>query len=157
MVMAGCVALVVYIYVGIQKNRAQTEEATVMVVNAAPFSVEPPTETLMTAYRYDLDQLQKALQMIVGGCCLAGGMNYYNGLIIPFVVQSLLFPYNLTQNPLYKIYINGEAARGELARPFAFNTNPLMQAMEQQQKMMNNKAKMDLKKEQKKMRKRLNK
>ena len=41
--------------------------------------------------------------MIVGGCCLAGGMNYYNGLIIPFVVQSLLFPYNLTQNPLYKV------------------------------------------------------
>ena len=30
-------------------------------------------------------------------------MHYYNGLIIPFVVQSLLFPFNLTQNPLFKV------------------------------------------------------
>jgi len=71
----------------------------------------------ITVMEYDNSQLRKYFFQVMIGLIIAGVMLYYK-IIAPLLIQSLLNPYNLFTNTLFRYYIRGDRSEEIMKRPW---------------------------------------
>ena len=76
-------------------------------------------ETISTTYRdYDLSQIKVQLNQIVMGVGIMAFLHFKFGYVRPVVIQTVLGLKNIMNTQLFKVYVRGLPAVGDLARPW---------------------------------------
>lgn len=100
---------------------SQNNDQTIISVppQKVPFSSEPQAPKDTKVCDYDAEQFTelfyKKVFMVVG---IVMFVSFKWGHIVPLLLQCLHNPLQIYQSPLFKIYVLGEEARGELSRPW---------------------------------------
>lgn len=83
-----------------------------------------------TIHAYDLDQLRSAFRGQLMGVAIMAFMHLYMKYTNPLMIQSILPVKSALESNLVKIHIYGQAASGDLKRPFK-QAAGFMSAMQQ--------------------------
>lgn len=112
----GCVAAYVYIA---RKISAADDQAPLTYKDKQPFqSGEAPTVTT-TNDAYDRGELRELFgKQVLIGLVIAVAVRYYWASLMPMAIQSLSIPMSIYNHNLFKVHVQGQPARNELARPW---------------------------------------
>ncbi|KAJ3043471.1 hypothetical protein HK097_001738 [Rhizophlyctis rosea] len=83
-----------------------------------PFDKENVEQHKTTFRDYDLSKIKEGFTQQAVGVAIIALMHLKWGYTRPLLLQSILGLRTVTQTPLFKIYILGKPASGELARPW---------------------------------------
>ncbi len=72
-----------------------------------------------TTKEYDMDNLKKAVMQALACFVIVGGICYKWCFLIPLVMQMLMTPMQLYENPLTKIHLLGKAQKRPFGLPSA--------------------------------------
>lgn len=139
------VLVIIYIYFKITKENNQTE-----VITEASYG--KPSQKL-TQCEYDLQELRSLATKSIFPTFISLFLWYKYEVVRHFPVQSLMNPMTLYGEKLFKLFILGEEAKGELKRPFKAETNFLQKWVEEKAEGLNEEEKKEDKKKQKKEKK----
>ena len=78
---------------------------------------------------YDAEEAMKKIKSSAFAVCVVAFIHYKWGSPMPLLLQSIMQPMNLTDDPLVKIYLFGKAATGKCQRPFKV-ANPIADLFE---------------------------
>jgi len=120
-------AIIGFIYWRIHSNNDQREiQVPAVTASGAADPSKPPTVT--TVKRYDLEQLRKLLTQLAMGTGISGLIHWKFGVTPPLFIQSVMNPYQNSQNPLVKYYLLGDRSPEIAQRPWKADQpqNPLM-------------------------------
>ncbi|KAI9753003.1 MAG: hypothetical protein M1815_000155 [Lichina confinis] len=108
----------VYLYVQKQINKKR-DLTTLKYVEPAPMgSADEPKLVTTTIHAYDLSQLRSLFKTQLVGVGMMGVMHLYFQYTNPLLIQSLIPLKGAFENNLVKIHVFGQAAAGDLKRPF---------------------------------------
>ncbi|KAJ1462064.1 putative inorganic phosphate transporter [Pelagophyceae sp. CCMP2097] len=77
---------------------------------------------VLTVAAYDKEQAISKIRQTAFQVC---GIHYKWGSPMPLLLQSVMTPVNISDEPLVQLYVFGRDAVGKLARPFKAAANPL--------------------------------
>lgn len=116
-----------YIYFVASKSASKTEILTVKSKQATgPEKVET-----LSVQQYDMKEARSSMQQLVMGATFVIGIHSWKGYLQPLLIQAVMGVFMLVDNPLFRIYILGQPAVGELQRPFKKEVSPLAAMMGQ--------------------------
>jgi Phosphate transport (Pho88) len=93
-------------------------------------SAEEPKSVTTTIAEYDRQQLRSLIRSQLMGVGMMGVMHFYFKYTNPLVIQSIIPLKSAFEGNLIKIHVLGQAASGDLKRPWKANAG-LMGAMQQ--------------------------
>lgn len=88
-------------------------------------SAEPPKEVSSTIHEYDTQQAKAAFKSQMMGVAMMAFMHLYLKYTNPLLVQSIIPLKGAFEANLIRIHVLGQAASGELKRPFKAAPNLL--------------------------------
>jgi hypothetical protein len=92
---------------------------TLKYVEPAPMgSSEEGKLVTTTIHAYDLNQLRQAWRGQLMGVAMMSFMHLYMKYTNPLVIQSIIPVKSVIESNLFKIHVLGQAASGDLKRPF---------------------------------------
>ncbi|KAL6901220.1 inorganic phosphate transporter Pho88 [Trichoderma evansii] len=119
-----------YFYIQLQINKKK-DMTTLKYVEPAPMgSSEEGKLVTTTIHAYDLNQLRQAWRGQLMGVAMMSFMHLYMKYTNPLVIQSIIPVKSVIESNLFKIHILGQAASGDLKRPFK-QAQGFMSAMQQ--------------------------
>merc|ERR550514_556820 len=104
------------VYSKIQKAEDDGSKIAIPEQKSMGQVVKPAME--QTLSEYDTGKWKEMMQQLVMGAVIISGMHYKWGYSMPLVMQVIMSPMQLIENPLFKIYVLGSPAVGDLKRPF---------------------------------------
>lgn len=113
-----------YIYLVSQKS---TDSAIVEVSEKGMDGIEKTKK--MTVAEYDASVITKSLGSTAFGTLITCGIHYKWGNPTPLLIQCVMGPMNVYEEPLFQIHVLGCKAEGKLARPFKAPPNPMEELM----------------------------
>uniref|UniRef100_A0A7S3JS43 Inorganic phosphate transporter n=1 Tax=Aureoumbra lagunensis TaxID=44058 RepID=A0A7S3JS43_9STRA len=126
-VVAMLTSISVYAYL-IRLAKANTDDTKVQVIEKVPTSGAEARRTL-TVGEYDAEEAFKKIKSLGFGMCVVAFIHLKWGSPMPLLLQSVMTPVNLSDDPLVKIHFFKAPATGKLKRPFKVS-NPFQQLME---------------------------
>jgi hypothetical protein len=125
-VVLGCLVLVALMYMKINTGKPNLEKIEVVTPKTM---AEPEKTEEMTISDYDLSQIKKLAGSIMMPMCIISLMHFKWQFVRPLVLQSVMMPMTMAKSQLFKIYILGRPAEGDLERPWVAPKSPLAQLM----------------------------
>lgn len=116
-----CTAITLLVYVVTRQRIAAKNDLTTMkyVEPAAPFSGQSEEKLVVTTvHDYDMAQVQQAIKGVFTGLAMMGFMHLYMGYTNPLLMQSISPVKGALEANIVKIHLFGQAASGDLKRPF---------------------------------------
>ncbi|KAL2919100.1 phosphate transporter (Pho88) [Polyrhizophydium stewartii] len=113
---AAVFACIAYIYTRIRAKKDKTE----LIYNESkfPFSSTPPETIRSTVGAYDEEQVRSLVTQNLTTVAVLLFITFRFGYLRPLVIQSVMALRQISTTPLFRVHILGEAATGDLARPW---------------------------------------
>lgn len=111
-----CIGTWCMVYMTIQKMEDDGVKLKIPEVKTMGQVAKPACE--QTKVEYDTSKWKEMMQQLCMGFLIVGGMHYKWGYTMPLVMQVVMTPLQLFENPLLQIHVFGKAAVGDLKRPF---------------------------------------
>ncbi len=121
-----CLALVALMRLKINSGTPNLEKIEVITPKTM---AEPEKMEEMTITDYDQSQIKKLAGSILMPMCIISLMHFKWQFVRPLVLQSVMMPMTMAKSQLFKIYILGQPAEGDLERPWVAPKSPLAQLM----------------------------
>ncbi|KAI1396675.1 inorganic phosphate transport PHO88 [Hypoxylon fuscum] len=108
----------IYLYVQMQINKKK-DLTTLKYVEPAPMgSSEEGKLVTTTVHAYDSQQIKQSFRSQLMGIAMMGFMHIYMQYTNPLLIQSIIPFKGALESNLVKIHLFGQAASGDLKRPF---------------------------------------
>lgn len=109
------------------KTQAAPEGGEITVKEKAMDGTE--TAKTMSTREYDAAEVVKKVKSTLMGLCISGGIHWKWGNATPLLMQCIMIPTNLLDDPMVKIHLFGYEATGKLQRPFKAPESPFAALM----------------------------
>lgn len=110
-----------YIYTTALKKASQTETLTVKTKQA----VGPEKVEKLSIRQYDVRETRANMQQLIMGAVFVIAIHSWKGYLQPLLIQAIMGLFLLVDQPLFRIYVLGQPAVGDLQRPFKKEVSPL--------------------------------
>jgi hypothetical protein len=118
-----CVCSVAYIRLTVSNLESKEDDEKITVTTPKSMGVEAKVEEL-TVKEHDMKEVSKLVMGTLMPIVIISFLHFKWQYERPLVMQSVMMPFTLSDNKLFKIYILGQQAVGKLARPWTAPASP---------------------------------
>ena len=118
-----CACSVAYIRLTVSNLKSKADEETITVTTPKSMGTEAKVEEL-TVKEHDMKEVGKLVMGTLMPIVIISFLHFKWQYERPLVMQSVMMPFTLSDNKLFKIYILGQQAVGKLARPWTAPASP---------------------------------